>query len=100
MGQRCARRIVSAGFANIAKGNVFGDFEDWLDSSLWPELVSTTDDTMTSPMEIDISTQARASSLRYDIGMGVVKEVKKLTNSWRARQVPFGGTATLGNVNL
>jgi cytochrome P450/NADPH-cytochrome P450 reductase len=79
MGQRCARRIVSAGFANIAKGNVFGDFEDWLDRSLWPELASTADDTMASPIEIEISTQARASSLRYDIGVGVVKEVKKLT---------------------
>ena len=79
MGQRHARRIVSAGFANIAKGNVFGDFDDWLDSSLWPELVSTTEDTMASPMEVDISTQAHALSLRYDIGVGVVKEVKKLT---------------------
>lgn len=79
MGQRCAQRVVSAGFTNIAKGNVFGDFEDWLDGSLWPELVSTTDGTMASPIETEISTQARASSLRYDIGVGVVKEVKKLT---------------------
>jgi cytochrome P450/NADPH-cytochrome P450 reductase len=79
MGQRGAQRIVSAGFTNIAKGNVFGDFEDWLDGSLWPALVSKTEDTVASSVETEISTQARASSLRYDINVGIVKEVKKLT---------------------
>jgi cytochrome P450/NADPH-cytochrome P450 reductase len=79
MGQRGAQRIVSAGFTNIAKGKVFGDFEDWLDGSLWPALVSKTEDTVASSVETEISTQARASSLRYDINVGIVKEVKKLT---------------------
>jgi cytochrome P450/NADPH-cytochrome P450 reductase len=79
MGQRGAQRIVSAGFTNITKGKVFGDFEDWLDGSLWPALVSKTEDTVASSVETEISTQARASSLRYDINVGIVKEVKKLT---------------------
>lgn len=79
MSQRGAYRIASAGFTNIAKGNVFGDFEDWLDGSLWPELVARTDDVAATSIEAEISTQARASSLRYDISVGVVTEVKTLT---------------------
>ena len=79
MGQRGAQRIAPAGLANIAKGNVFGDFEDWLDNSLWPELVSKTDGTTEISVETEISTQARAWSLRYDVGVGVVKEIKRLT---------------------
>ena len=79
MDQRGAHRIVPAGFTNIAKSNVFGDFEDWLDGSLWPELVSKTYPAVASSIEAQILTQARASRLRYDVNVGLVKEVKKLT---------------------
>ena len=79
MGHRGARRIAPAGLTNVVKGNVFGDFEDWLDGSLWPELVSKSEDTTTTSIETEISTQARASSLRYDVSVGVVREMKKLT---------------------
>ena len=79
MARRGARRIAPAGLTNVAKGNVFGDFEDWLDGSLWPGLVSKSDEARTTSIETEISTQARASSSRYDVGVGMVKEIKNLT---------------------
>lgn len=99
MGQGGAHKIVLGGFTNIAKGNVFGDFEDWVDASLSPELVSKTNHTVASSVEAQISTQARASSLRYDVNRAR-QNGQETDSSRRARQGSFGGPAALRDFEL
>ena len=74
-------RIIPMGFTDAAKGNVYGDFEDWLDDHLWVNLRSSADTTSKedAAMQVDISTQARASRLRHDVGVATVRENKILT---------------------
>ena len=68
------------GLTDMAKGNAYGDFEDWMEDSLWPNVCATDSPVVEStPMEMEISTQARASTLRYDVSLGVVLDVKTLT---------------------
>lgn len=75
-----AKRLAPAGYADAAKGNLYGDFEDWLDAALWPNLASGhVSDLPEQGMDIEISTNARASSLRYDVSLATVKENKVLT---------------------
>ena len=59
---------------------MFGDFEDWLDNDFWPCQAPNDGDTDPgNAMSIEISTHARASSLRYDVSIGTVQENKTLT---------------------
>jgi cytochrome P450/NADPH-cytochrome P450 reductase len=76
-----AHRIAPIGFSDVADGNVFGDFEDWEDEVLWPQLSSNTKDLdhHDNPITAEISTDKRASSLRYDVFVGTVKSNKTLT---------------------
>ena len=75
-----AHRIAPAGFTDAAKGNMYGDFEDWLDDGFWANQSSKeVSGTQDAAMNIEISTNARASSLRYDVNLATVVENKKLT---------------------
>lgn len=55
---------------------------------------------MAGPMEVNISTQARASKSEIRYRRGSRQRGQETDSSWRARQVPFGGIATLGIANL
>ena len=77
------KRIAPAGFTDAAKGNVYGDFEEWLDSTLWPALKSSDDDEEAangSGVDFELSTDARATALRFDVQPATVKENVKLTS--------------------
>ena len=79
-----AQRIAPTGLTDVAQGNIFGDFEDWLDKSLWPSIAPRAVPTADEPaakltINAEISTQARASSLRCDVSLGKVKTIKRLT---------------------
>lgn len=80
---RKAHRVASIGLTDMAKGNSYGDFEDWLEECLWPSICDMTSGDSavaeSAAMEMEISTQARASTLRYDVSLGVVLDVKTLT---------------------
>ncbi|KIX01255.1 uncharacterized protein Z518_08980 [Rhinocladiella mackenziei CBS 650.93] len=77
-----AKRVAPAGFTDAAKGNLYSDFEDWLDSSFWPHLAPGNDDRAhEAVVNIEVSTNARASSLRYDVDLATVKENKVLTSN-------------------
>ncbi|KAI1612319.1 NADPH--cytochrome P450 reductase-like protein [Exophiala viscosa] len=78
-----ARRIAPAGYTDAAKGNLYGDFEDWLDTSLWPNVSgqASDDSQPTIQMDVEVSTNARASSLRYDVSIGKVTENRVLTGA-------------------
>ena len=85
MEEHGAKRIAPIGLTNVAKGNLFGDFEDWLDETLWPALHSKQgSDHAENAVHAEISTQARASSLRYDVNIGKVLKVQKLTGEGEA----------------
>jgi cytochrome P450 / NADPH-cytochrome P450 reductase len=67
------------GLSDASKGNMYGDFENWLDASLWPNL-HCEDSIEPGPVSnVEISTNARASNLRYDVHMATVKENSVLT---------------------
>ncbi|KAK4947860.1 hypothetical protein LTR10_013368 [Elasticomyces elasticus] len=77
-----AKRIAPAGYADAAKGNLYGDFEDWLDLSLWPNVSGQAENQQTtSEMDVEVSTNARASSLRYDVSIAKVTENRVLTGA-------------------
>jgi cytochrome P450 / NADPH-cytochrome P450 reductase len=77
-----AKRYAPVGFADAAKGNLQGEFEDWLDASLWPNLVSAADDLSAvedSGIVVELSANARASTLRHDVGIARVLDNRLLT---------------------
>lgn len=72
--------MAPSGFADAAKGTLYSDFEEWLDGKLWPSIASqgkASEHVETATVEI--STSARASSLRYDVGLATVSENRVLT---------------------
>lgn len=74
-----ARRLAPLGLTDVAKGNIFGDFDEWLDTQLWPAIGGIATNQVESTANVEISTSARASTLRHDIGLGRVKSARKLT---------------------
>jgi cytochrome P450 / NADPH-cytochrome P450 reductase len=76
-----ATRIVTSGFTDVAKGNLYGDFEEWLDGSLWPALSTDpeSEDHDASP-DFELSTDARATALRFDVHPATVTVNRKLTS--------------------
>lgn len=74
-----AHRLAPIGLTDVSKGNIFGDFDDWLDTHLFPGVGSTSRSQADTVTNVEISTSARASSLRHDISLGKVKSIRKLT---------------------
>lgn len=83
MSDRKAHQLIPLGLTDVSKGNMYGEFEDWLEDHLWPSICEkSSNDTPvveSAAMEMEISTQARASTLRYDVSLGLVSNVKTLT---------------------
>lgn len=74
--------MVSAGFIDAAKGNLYGDFDDWVDNSFWPKMsLDEGQDTPEPTSNVEVSTNARASSLRYDVKPALVKSNYVLTSN-------------------
>jgi cytochrome P450/NADPH-cytochrome P450 reductase len=74
-----AHRLAPIGLTDVSKGNIFGDFDDWLDTQFFPAVGSTSTSQADTVTNVEISTSARASSLRHDISLGKVKSIRKLT---------------------
>lgn len=75
-------RFSTCGSTDAAKGTMYSDFEEWLDGSLWTSLAPK--DAPGAPIPsttVEISTNARASSLRYDVSVARVKENRVLTHA-------------------
>ncbi|KFY98043.1 hypothetical protein V500_01808 [Pseudogymnoascus sp. VKM F-4518 (FW-2643)] len=78
------QRMVPIGLSDLTEGNVFGDFEDWEEEVLWPKLILDERDVSqlgvpVSTISAEISTNARASSLRHDLVVGTIKDTQTLT---------------------
>lgn len=78
-------RITDRGFANAAKGDVFGDFDGWADGQLLsriaPNAAAKLDASHASgsSADIEISTQGRASHLNQDVHPAKVLSASLLT---------------------
>jgi cytochrome P450 / NADPH-cytochrome P450 reductase len=70
--------FASTGLADASKGNMYGEFEDWLDNILWKNL-SCADDVQEDAVFAEISTGTRATSLRCDVHQAIVRENYRLT---------------------
>ncbi|KPI37800.1 uncharacterized protein AB675_184 [Cyphellophora attinorum] len=83
MARAGGKRMAQAGFTDVAKGNVYGDFEEWLDATLWPALRSTgsvDSDEGLPGLDFELSTDARATALRFDVQPATVKANNRLTS--------------------
>ena len=81
MSELGATQIISRGETDVAQGNIFDDFDEWQDESLWPAL-STTDseDTVeTAPLNMEINTSTRSSYLRLNVHDALVVTNELLT---------------------
>lgn len=77
-----AKRLVNAGFIDAAKGNLYGDFDDWVDNSFWPKMaLEQTQSKIEPTSNVEISTSARATNLRYDVRPALVKSNYVLTSN-------------------
>jgi cytochrome P450 / NADPH-cytochrome P450 reductase len=76
-----ARKLAPVGFADAARGTLYSDFEEWLDTSFWPSVSSTKQPEQVAGDEqvVDISTDARATSLRHDVSPATVVDNHQLT---------------------
>ena len=84
LNQAGAKRVVTRGFSDAAKGDIYGDFETWVDQELWPSLKVSRDGTpksvsMKRGFDIEINQADRASELHSDAQEGKVEGVKTLT---------------------
>lgn len=61
---------------------MYGDFEDWLDSSLWPSLSAGVpeQDAAEGTVDFELTTDARATALRFDVSPATVKRNERLTS--------------------
>ena len=85
LGQAKGKRIVQRGYADAAKGDIFSDFDQWADQSLWPNLtrdhmdVSPDGPSSVSKLDLEICHGDRASQLRQDVQEAIVKNTRVLT---------------------
>lgn len=80
MAEAGAERIAPIGFSDASAGSVYSDFEDWEDGVLWPQLTLVKDvDYHDIAISAEISTNSRASSLRYDVSVATVNSNAILT---------------------
>ncbi len=71
------------GHADAAKDDIFGVFDEWADSGLWPALVKLEghahDEVLSSKLEVEIQSQDRANQLRQDVKAALVTATRALT---------------------
>lgn len=76
-----ATPIAERGESDVAEGNVFDDFDTWLDEKLWPVLSVDFDDSeVPEGLEMTISTSARASHLRHNVQQALILKNELLTD--------------------
>lgn len=74
-----ATPMAPVGSTDAAKGTLYSDFEEWLDNDLWTKISTSNAQSSVTPTHLEISTDARASSLRHDVSLATVTENRALT---------------------
>ncbi|EHL03422.1 putative Bifunctional P-450:NADPH-P450 reductase [Glarea lozoyensis 74030] len=74
-------RIAALGLGDVAKGDIFNDFDYWQDNVLWPAIQGSGSSTknVVAELDLEIDTSARSQTLRQDLQGAVVLSNKILT---------------------
>ena len=77
-----AKQIVARGETDVAKGNIFDDFDEWQDNLLWPKLFEgvKVDVVNTNDLDIEINTAVRSSHLKHTVQDALVLKNELLTS--------------------
>lgn len=78
-----AERLAPLGVTDVAKSQMFDDFDDWKDTQLWPTLdpeAFKSTSRKTQKLGLEITTNQRSSSLRQDVVEAEVLENVTLTD--------------------
>ena len=83
---RGGNRLAEIGLSDVSQGNAMADFENWLDEILLPQLkalspqsAESSDENLSNGNLAEVSTGERPATLRQDLLVGTVKDVKVLT---------------------
>ena len=82
LGRAGAKRIAPRGFADAAKGDIYGDFDSWTDSHLWPALKSdgsSDDGKGRRGLDIEIHQEDTAARFGQNLQEGKVENARPLT---------------------
>ena len=82
LGRAGAKRFAPRGFADAAKGEMYGDFDSWVDSHLWPALKSdgsSSAGTGQRGLDIEIYQEETGARLGQNMQEGKVENVRLLT---------------------
>ena len=83
--QARGQRLVERGYSDAAKGDIFSDFDEWVDHKFWPAMTKLRGDIPatvadeTSQIDLEIRHGDRAAQLRQDVQPAIVKDVQMLT---------------------
>ncbi|RDA84463.1 hypothetical protein CP532_0075 [Ophiocordyceps camponoti-leonardi (nom. inval.)] len=87
-----AKAVVPRAAVDVARGNIFDAFYDWMTKSLWPALGKTygkkdeaADDDLKG-FNIEVGTETRSKMLRQDVVAAEVSETRLLTKVGAARK--------------
>jgi cytochrome P450/NADPH-cytochrome P450 reductase len=79
-----ASRLVPRGLTDASKGNMLGDFEDWVEQILWPALdkegpSGPTQETSKPMFDVEVCPPVDTFSLRQDVEVATVMDARKMT---------------------
>jgi cytochrome P450/NADPH-cytochrome P450 reductase len=82
---RGGTRIIPLGTCDVAEKGVVDQFDAWKDTLLWPALSPSANSKpvkgeVQPDIEMEISTDKRASALRQDVDLAVIRDTKILTS--------------------
>ncbi|RFU30218.1 hypothetical protein B7463_g6139, partial [Scytalidium lignicola] len=77
--QHGAKRIAEIGLGDVAKVDIFNEFDRWQDEQLWTQLGGSADSDHESVLEVEIDTTTRRSHLRQNLREGIVIDNDLLT---------------------
>ena len=82
------------GTRDVGETGVVDQFDNWKDTILWAAIAPSThnklsQDEIQPGIEMEISTDKRASTLRQDMSLAIVKDAKTLTSPPEKRHLEF-----------
>ncbi|RMD39764.1 hypothetical protein DV735_g5360, partial [Chaetothyriales sp. CBS 134920] len=75
-----ASRICTRGESDVARGTILDDFDQWQDNDFWPQLGGKESSLGDSGIDVDISTDSRASHLNHQVHDALVLSNEVLTS--------------------
>ena len=79
-----AKRLVDRGVANVADGDIFGEFDAWADKKFWPTIskaisIGDSASELRTQLEFELGFTDRAKCLRQDVDLAIVEHAMLLT---------------------